>query len=56
MLGLATPGATLVMDDFSADWEGPDPRRERWFAHPRVAVVELGTGANARMLLAGVRR
>ena len=56
VLGLATLGATLVMDDFSADWEGPDPRRERWLAHPRVAVIELSTGANARMLLAGVRR
>ena len=56
VLRLATPGATVVMDDFSADWEGPDPRRERWFAHPRVTVVELGTGANARVIVAVVRR
>lgn len=56
VLGLAAPGATLVMDDFSADWQGPDPRRERWFADPRVTAVELGTGDNARVLIAVVRR
>lgn len=56
VLQLAAPGATLVMDDFSADWDGPDPRRERWFAHPRVAVTEIGTGGNARTIVAVVRR
>lgn len=52
--GLRPPDATLVMDDFSAD--GPDPRRERWRSHPRVAIVELGTGGNGRALVAVVRR
>ena len=56
VLGLATPGATLVLDDFSGDWPGPDSRRERWLVHPRVTTVELGTGGNARVLLAVVRR
>ena len=56
VLGLAMPGATIVMDDFSSDWPGPDPRRERWFAHPRVATAELGTGGNASVLVAVVRR
>lgn len=56
VLEIAAPGATIVMDDFSADWEGPDPRRERWRSHPRVAVVELGTGGNGRALVAVVRR
>jgi predicted O-methyltransferase YrrM len=56
VLGLATPGATLVMDDFSGDWEGPDPRRGRWFEHPRLAAVEAGTGGNARAVVAVVRR
>ena len=55
VLGLAAPGATLVMDDFSADWEGPDPRRERWLGHPRMTTVELGTGSNSRVLVAVVR-
>jgi predicted O-methyltransferase YrrM len=56
VLGLAAPGATIVMDDFSATWEGRDPRRERWFGHPRVVSVELGTGGDARVLVAVVRR
>ena len=56
VLGLTAPGATLVMDVFSVDWQGPDPRRERWFTHPRMTTVELGTGGNARVLVAVVRR
>jgi predicted O-methyltransferase YrrM len=56
ILGLATPGATIVMDDFSADWPGPDPRRTRWFAHPRVTATEIGTGGNAGAIVAVVRR
>lgn len=56
VLGMAAPGATLVLDDVSADWEGPDPRRDRWLQHPRVTTVELGTGGNARVLVAVVRR
>ena len=56
VLGLAAPGATIVMDDFSTDWPGPDPRRARWFDHPRVAAVELGTGGTASAIVAVVRR
>jgi hypothetical protein len=33
VLGLAAPGAGLVTDDFSADWQGPDARRGRWRSH-----------------------
>ena len=56
VLGLAAPGATLVLDDFSADWRGPDPRRERWLTHPRVTTIELGTGGNATTIVGVVRR
>lgn len=56
VLGLTAPGATVVMDDFSADWDGADPRRERWLDHPRVATIEVGTGGNACALVAVVRR
>lgn len=56
VLGIAAPGATVVMDDFTADWRGPDPRRQAWFEHPRVAAVELGTGGNASAIVAVVRR
>ena len=56
VLALAAPGATIVMDDFSADWEGPDARRDSWLAHPRLAAVEIGTGRTARAIVAVVRR
>jgi predicted O-methyltransferase YrrM len=56
VLGLAAPGATLVMDDFTTDWQGPDARREGWLSHARVAVVELGTGDTSQALVAVVRR
>ena len=56
VLGLAAPGATLVMNDFSADWPDRDPTRERWLEHPRVTTVELGTGGNAATIVAVVRR
>jgi predicted O-methyltransferase YrrM len=56
VLGLAAPGATIVMDDFSETREGRDPRREPWFEHPRVVSVEVGTGGDARVLVAVVRR
>ena len=56
VLQLAMPGATVVMDDFSSDWQGPDPRRERWFGHPRVVATELGTGGSSSVVIAVVRR
>jgi len=56
VLALAAPGATLVLDDFSADWQLPDPRRDVWLAHPRLVAVEIGTGQTARVLVAVVRR
>jgi predicted O-methyltransferase YrrM len=56
VLALAAPGATIVMDDFSSDRDRPDPRREAWLAHPRVAAVELGTPETAQVIVAVVRR
>jgi predicted O-methyltransferase YrrM len=56
VLGVATPGATIVMDDFSTAWSGQDARRERWLGHPRVAATMLGTGREALTLVAVVRR
>ena len=56
VLGLAAPGATIVMDDFSADRKRPDPRREGWLTHPRLAAVEIGTGQTAQVIVAVVRR
>lgn len=56
VLGIAAPGATLVLDDFSPGWVGPDPRRYLWLHDPRVSAVELGTGGDARAIIAVVRR
>jgi predicted O-methyltransferase YrrM len=56
VLSLAAPAATIVMDDFSSDWELPDPRREAWLTHPRLAAVEIGTGRTALAVVAVVRR
>jgi predicted O-methyltransferase YrrM len=52
VLGIAAPGATLVLDDVPAAWAG----RERWLSHPRVVATELRTGSDAVVLLAAVRR
>ena len=56
VLALAAPGTTLVLDDFSADWQRPDPRRDVWLAHPRLVAVEIGTGQTAQVVVAVVRR
>jgi len=56
VLGVMMPGATIVMDDFSASWTGRDERRERWLKHPRLACAMLGTGADSLALVAVVRR
>jgi predicted O-methyltransferase YrrM len=39
--GLLAPGGTLVMDDLTPGWEGPDPVREFWLRDPRLAACEL---------------
>ena len=52
LLGIAAPGATLVLDDVPAAWAG----RERWLSHPRVVTAQVRTGSDAGVLLAAVRR
>jgi predicted O-methyltransferase YrrM len=56
VLALAVPGATIMLDDVSADRTPPDPRREDWLAHPRLAAVEIRTGETAQVIVAVVRR
>lgn len=56
VLGLAAPGATLVLDDLTAGHADPDPVRRRWLDDPRLVAVEVGTGAGARAIVAVVRR
>jgi predicted O-methyltransferase YrrM len=52
VLGIAAPGATLVLDDVPFAWAA----RERWLYHPRVVTAELRTGSDAGVLPAAVRR
>ena len=56
VLAIATPGATLVLDDFSADWDEPDPRRAAWLGHPRLSAIEVGTGTHERIIVAVLAR
>jgi len=41
LLDLLAPGGMIVMDDLTPGREGPDPVRELWLGHPRLAAVEL---------------
>jgi predicted O-methyltransferase YrrM len=41
VVGLLTPGGTVVMDDLTPGRSGPDPVRRFWLGHPRLAAVEL---------------
>jgi predicted O-methyltransferase YrrM len=41
ILGLLAPGGTLVLDDLTPGYEGHDPIRELWLAHPRLLATEL---------------
>ena len=56
VLGIATPGATVVLNGVSADRSGADALWERWLGHPRASAVELETGGNVSVLVAVVRR
>lgn len=52
VVGLLTPGGTVVLDVLSATPGGSDPRRRAWLDHPALAAVALGTGAGAQVLVA----
>ena len=41
LLDLLAPGGTLVLDDLTPGRKGPDPVRELWLEHPRLAAVQL---------------
>ena len=43
VVGLLAPGATIVMDDLTPGRRRPDPVREFWLNHPRIAALELMT-------------
>jgi predicted O-methyltransferase YrrM len=41
VVDLLGPGGTLVLDDLTPGRSGPDPVRELWLGHPRLAAIEL---------------
>ena len=40
-IGLLAPGGTALLDDLTPGYADPDPIRELWLGHPRLAAVEL---------------
>ena len=53
--GLLTTGGTLVLDDLTPGRPGPDPVRELWLGHPRLAAVELQVSPHEAVLVATVQ-
>ena len=51
-VGLLAPGGTAVLDDFTPGYADPDPLREAWLGHPRLAAVELALSPHMAVLLA----
>jgi predicted O-methyltransferase YrrM len=43
VVALLAPDATIFMDDLTPGRPGPDPVREFWLNHPRIAAVEILT-------------
>jgi predicted O-methyltransferase YrrM len=43
VVGLLAPGATILMDDLTPARRRPDPVREFWLNHPRIAAIEIQT-------------
>jgi predicted O-methyltransferase YrrM len=51
VIGLLAPGGTIFMDDLTPGYPGPDPVREFWLNHPRVAAVEILTTPETAAIL-----
>ena len=51
ILGLLAPGGTLVLDDLTPDYNGPDPVRELWLGHPRLLAAELQISAREAVIV-----
>ena len=43
VVALLTPRATVVLDDLTPGRPGPDPVRDFWLDHPRLAATEILT-------------
>jgi predicted O-methyltransferase YrrM len=54
VVGLLAPGGTIVMDDLTPGRPGPDPVREFWLGHPRLAAAEIQLSPSIAVIV-GVR-
>ncbi|HEX3268532.1 MAG TPA: class I SAM-dependent methyltransferase [Gaiellaceae bacterium] len=52
VVGLLAPGGTVVLDDLTPGRSGPDPVREFWLEHSRLAAIELLTTPETAAILA----
>jgi predicted O-methyltransferase YrrM len=55
VIGLLSPGATIVMDDLTPGRPGPDLVREFWLNHPEIAALEILTTPTTAAIV-GTRR
>ena len=55
VIGLLSPGATIVMDDLTPGRPGPDLVREFWLNHPEIAALEILTTPTTTAIV-GTRR
>jgi predicted O-methyltransferase YrrM len=51
-IGLLAPGGTALLDDLTPGYADPDPVRELWLGHPRLAAVELTVTPTMAVILA----
>jgi predicted O-methyltransferase YrrM len=51
-LGLLAPRGMVVLDDFTPDWPGPDPRRIAWLGHPELVGIEVLTTPTSATMVA----
>jgi predicted O-methyltransferase YrrM len=51
-IGLLAPGGTAVLDDLTPGYADPDPVRELWLGHPRLAAVELTVSRELAVIVA----
>jgi predicted O-methyltransferase YrrM len=55
LVGLLAPGGTLVLDDLTPGRPGPDPVRELWLRHPRMAAIEVQLSPREAAIVAVVQ-
>ena len=52
VVGLLAPGGTAVLDDLTPGYADPDPVRELWLGHPRLAAVEVAVSPDMAVIVA----